>query len=137
MAPVRVRTGIGRLRRRFRSVFGMNKNTCWLLAAFLALPLVAVAQPGPADPAAAAAPLRYQSAFADYKPWQDLQPGDWRAMNDALAKPGAAHGSQGGDAATPAVPVQVPAAANAISGAKAPAAGHGAHGMHDMPGSRK
>lgn len=42
------------------------------------------AQGGMAPQAAASAPLQYRSAFADYKPWQDTRPGDWRALNDAV-----------------------------------------------------
>ncbi len=56
----------------------------------LSLPLAALAQPtriDPADPKAAAPALRYLSAFADYKPWQDVQPGNWRALNDSLGGP--------------------------------------------------
>lgn len=45
----------------------------------------ALAQGGAAPQAAAASdPLPYRSAFADYKPWQDTKPGDWRALNDAV-----------------------------------------------------
>jgi len=52
----------------------------------LALPLLANAQSSadPADPRAPAAPLRYQSAFADYRPWQAIKPGNWRQLNDNL-----------------------------------------------------
>lgn len=61
----------------------------------LGLPLLALAQ-RPSDPTNAktsALPLRYQSAFADYEPWRDLKPGDWRRINDAIA--GAAGGHHG------------------------------------------
>lgn len=39
--------------------------------------------PAPAQ-AAASASLPYRSAFADYKPWQDAKPGDWRSLNEAV-----------------------------------------------------
>ncbi len=39
--------------------------------------------PTPAH-AAASASLPYRSAFAEYKPWQDAKPGDWRALNEAV-----------------------------------------------------
>lgn len=86
--------------------------------ATLGLPLHALAQQAP-EPATAkpASPLRHASAFADYKPWQDIKPGNWRQLNDALVSaPGApgghaAHGTQGGSA--PAM-----------------------HDMHRMPGGR-
>ena len=60
-------------------------------AMVLGLPLLALAQTGRVDPAeakASAPPLRYQSAFADYKPWQDAKPGDWRAVNDKVRDAG-------------------------------------------------
>ena len=28
--------------------------------------------------------LGYPSAFSDYKPWQDIKPADWRAVNDTV-----------------------------------------------------
>lgn len=65
--------------------------TSLALAAALGIPLVAPAQTSGTQPVTAAAsgpPLRYQSAFADYKPWQDTKPGDWKAMNDAVGKSG-------------------------------------------------
>lgn len=58
-------------------------------AMVLGLPMLAAAQPGndPANAAAPAQPLRYESAFADYKPWQDLDARDWRQVNDDLLRP--------------------------------------------------
>lgn len=87
------------------------------LAVALCLPLLAAAQAAsrdPADPKAAGPALRYQSAFADYKPWQDIPPGDWRAVNDKLRE---AAGQGGGHAGhgSPA-----PAAAAAAAAAPAP-----------------
>ncbi len=48
----------------------------------LSLPLLAAAQPRaePADPRAPA----HRSAFADYKPYRDIAPGDWRRLNDTV-----------------------------------------------------
>ncbi len=56
----------------------------------LGLPLLAAAQ-GRADPAPPKAPARapasaYVSAFADYKPYQDIAPGDWRRLNDTVGR---------------------------------------------------
>ena len=97
-------------------------------AAALCLPLIALAQasrPDPADPKASAPTLRYQSAFANYKPWTDAKPGDWRAVNDtvrdAAAKDG--HAGHGTGAAAPAVPTPKKA-----SGPTMPA--HGNHQHH-------
>lgn len=67
----------------------MNKLVPRLaLAVVLCLPPLAFAQAASNDPTQAKAPaaaLRYQSAFADYKPWQDIKPGPWRELNDRLA----------------------------------------------------
>jgi hypothetical protein len=67
-------------------------------------------------PVALSQPLRYESAFADYKPWQDIRPADWRRVNDAVreaARAGAAAAS------APATSASAPAPA-----------GHAHHGMH-------
>lgn len=61
----------------------MNHSLRWavpLLALSLA-PLLAAnaAAPEPGGAASAAAP--YHSAFADYKPWRDIPPGDWRNLD--------------------------------------------------------
>lgn len=87
----------------------------------LALPSLAGAQPSadPADPKAPAAPLRYQSAFADYRPWQDVKPGNWRQLNDNLV-------GQGTPAAAPS-----PAPA-----ASTPPADHGDHHRHHQHGGK-
>ena len=111
----------------------MNKKTCWLATAVLGMPLAALAQPNPADPLAPANPHCYQSAFADYKPWQDLKPGDWRALNNGVGAATSSHSGHGSQGAAPAAP----AAAKTTPGQPAPAMGHGAHDMHNMPGSQK
>src|SRR5262245_9596549 len=91
----------------------------------LCLPLLALAQaarPDASDSKAAAPPLRYQSAFADYKPWQDANPGDWRALNDALQGTGAG----GGHAGHAMPPATAPKAA-AVPAGKASAPSHAGH----------
>lgn len=81
----------------------------------------------PAGPARPAAPLQYTSAFADYKPFRELQAGDWRALNDAVGAAAARPGAPG------AQPGQTPPAAAA---APAPKASMPAHDMKSMPGMR-
>ncbi|MBE7941236.1 MULTISPECIES: hypothetical protein [Ramlibacter] len=113
----------------------MKKNPSWWLAAVLALPAVALAQaPAPAHDEA----LRYQSAFADYKPWQDLAPGDWRALNGGPGPAGAAQGLHGGPAAQPPAAAATPPAPMRHGGPGMQGM-QGVHGMHDMPmeGGRK
>ena len=92
----------------------------------LCLPLVATAQSGRADPAdsrASAPALRYRSAFADYTPWQDLKPGHWRALNDAVVP---AASRPPGHTADGAVASPVPA--GKAEGPSAP--GHKGHPGH-------
>jgi hypothetical protein len=69
----------------------MKKILSGIALAVSLSPLLAGAETGPAaaPPALAAPALRYDSAFSDYKPWQDLGPGDWKAANAAVA--GAGH----------------------------------------------
>jgi hypothetical protein len=79
--------------------------TILLSALSLGVPLSAAAQPTRSDTAAASQPalapaatseLNYQSAFSDYKPYQDLKLGDWRAANDAVGKASGSHSGQVG-----------------------------------------
>lgn len=71
------------------------------LALCLAMLGTARAQGSAAPAAAASSPLQYRSAFADYKPWRDIAPGDWRALNDAVKGDSMSGmdmaGTQGGD----------------------------------------
>ena len=99
-------------------------------AVALCLPLLALAQaarPDPADPKTPAPALRYQSAFADYKPWQDSKPGDWRAVNDTVRDAAAKGGAHAGHAMPATAPASAPAPAPSAS---APAMPHGGHHHH-------
>jgi len=74
----------------------------------LCLPLLAAAQ----QPAKTGA-LRYESAYADYKAYRDLEPGDWRALNGTVgtaALKGGGHAGHGvaPAAAAPAAPASAP-----------------------------
>ncbi|RZJ19898.1 MAG: hypothetical protein EOO54_14380 [Haliea sp.] len=106
----------------------MKTKTLWVAAATLmGLPPMVPAQANPADPQAAAPALPYNSAFSGYKPWQDIQPGSWREVNDTVrdASPGGGHAGHGAASATPpqAAPRPAPAAPQAP-------AGHSGHGAH-------
>jgi hypothetical protein len=93
----------------------------------LCLPLVALAQPAsvdPAQPSASAAPVKYRSAFADYRPWQDIKPGDWRALNDGLK----GSGMSGHNMSAPA-PAKAAASAPAATASAPAKSGHGGHPM--------
>lgn len=109
----------------------MKNHLARLTAALsLGLPLLATAQairPDPSDAKAAAPPLRYNSSFADYKPWRDTKPGDWRALNDALQGTGAG-GGHAGHATPPApAPLAPHTAPHAAPHAAPRAAPHAAH----------
>lgn len=103
----------------------------------LCLPFSALAQaarPDPADPKTTAPALRYSSAFADYRPWQDVKPGDWRALNDTLR----AQASGGGGHAGHAMPMAMPPAATPPA-PKAPrpaASAPGGHAHHHHHGGK-
>ena len=100
-------------------------------AAALCLPLLTLAQagrPDAADPKAPAPALRYESAFADYKPWQDTKPGDWRAVNDTVRDAAAKGGAHAGHTMPAAAPASSPAAASQASAPAMPA--HGGHHRH-------
>lgn len=108
----------------------MDNILCKLApAVVLSLPLIAWAQAGrddPADPGLAAPALRYRSAFADYKPWQDNKPGDWRAVNDAVrdaATRGGAHSGHG-------MPAGARAPAPAPQASAPPLPDHAGHHPH-------
>ena len=91
----------------------------------LCLPQLATAQSvraEPADARASAPGLTYRSAFADYKPWRNLEPGDWRALNDKLAPVPGKPASDAGHLRA------APAASAATAPAAAPRHGQGMHG---------
>jgi hypothetical protein len=61
------------------------------------MPLTAGAQrPAAADPAAAAATPKYESAFPAYRPYEEQTPRSWRELNDDVAKVGGHAGIFGG-----------------------------------------
>ena len=66
----------------------MNNSLRFSVGALaLGLPLLVGAegmQVAATDAKSPAASLRYQSAFADYKPYQDVPLGDWKALNDTV-----------------------------------------------------
>jgi len=74
-----------------------------------------------------------QSAFADYKPYQEIPAGDWRVLNDKVRDAGG--GSMAHDMAMP------PSAAASAQGSTAPKTAPKApmkgHMGHQMPGGMR
>jgi hypothetical protein len=95
------------------------------LALVLCLPLAAPAQidAKPAAGGASAPQLQYRSAFADYTPWQDIKPSDWRALNESVKGTGMA-----GHTMSSMAPAAAPAAGSAASAPANPS--HAGHPMH-------
>ena len=110
----------------------MNKLPSRLAPAVaLCLPLLAPAQAGPIDASdskASAPTLRYRSAFADYRPWQDAKPGDWRAVNDNVRDVAAKGSGHAGHPMPATSPAAIPAPGANASGPAA--SGHEGHPKH-------
>ena len=152
MALVRsARASVDRLRSANQMTSKM-KHLIQRAAPVLALCVVALrpasAQAPTPPQAAASASLPYRSAFADYKPWQDAKPGDWRALNEAV-KGDAMTGmdtsgmkGMGDMKVMPGMPGMTGMAAHRMPKPAASAVGHGAHSslpdhaasMPPMPG---
>lgn len=91
------------------------------------MPVMALAQAAPQDPAAPAPALRYSSALADYKPWQDISPKPWSAASSA--QPPKAPASFSAKTGMGQMPMSMPMH-------KMPMDGHG-QGGHQMQGGAK
>lgn len=101
----------------------------------------------PAQPSPGPTPT-YHSAFSGYKPWRDIAPGDWRALNGAASAAMGAMGAMGNDGmapmshgqggmAMPGMPMPMPVPgmpmpASARPAASAPHSGHD-HGHGGQP----
>ena len=65
----------------------MNRFRPVVALGAVAAALSAAAQPAanaPAQSVTSSAPLRYQSAFSDYRPFQEIDVGNWKALNDQV-----------------------------------------------------
>lgn len=100
-------------------------------AVALCLPLLASAQRA-AEPVKPQ-PLHYDSAYADYKPYRDLETGDWRALNTTVGVAGMKHGGMGHSMGHPMPPAAAAAPAAAAPAASAPRAAHPHHQHHQHP----
>ncbi len=114
-----------------------NNFPVWGIAKLACFPLLAAAQTAPSEVPKAAPQLAYRSAFADYKPYKDEPPGDWRKVNDAVvsAKGGASahagHDMDGMKAIAPRAP-----AVAASSAAMKPQTDMPMRGGHHHPGGK-
>jgi hypothetical protein len=59
----------------------MKSSLNTALAVAMAMPMLAFAQ-------ASTSGLRYPSAFADFKPYQEIPAGNWRTLNDTVRDAG-------------------------------------------------
>ena len=66
------------------------------------------ARPDPADPKAAGSPRPYQSAFKDYRPYVEQEPGRWREANDEIGRLGGHPGHARKEAGALAKPAAKP-----------------------------
>jgi hypothetical protein len=116
----------------------MNNLFRWAAPALaLSIPLAALTQSATGDTvqtASSAPRLQYRSAFADYKPYKDVSPANWRAVNDAVAGVGGGAGGHAGHS-TSGMPGmgQKPMADLPPK----PASTKPAHEHHQMPGGKK
>lgn len=95
-----------------------NNLLAWGVTLSACISLPATLHAADTESPRAAGQLTYQSAFADYKPYKDAQPANWRALNDTVAgASGGASGDAGHDMggmrgmempATPAAPASAP-----------------------------
>ena len=115
-------------------VLNMNKHLSRIASCLtLCLPLLSQGQESSrADPASANAPapaLGYFSAFADYKPWHEVKPANWRAVNDNVlnASVKGEHSSHKSMAAPSAASAPNAPASKASA---PPMHGHRGHSMH-------
>lgn len=85
----------------------MNQNKWLGVCGGLAFALVASAQGAPDDPAsptASAPPLRYQSAFAGFRAFDDAGIGSWKAVNDRVREAAAQTPGNADHGGAPAMP---------------------------------
>ena len=103
------------------------KNNFPCLAAALAAAIPSLSAAQATEPAKAAPPqLTYRSAFGDYKPYQEMEPGNWRAVNDAVGAAASKQGSHAGHGVEPDAPASA-------SGRSSP----GAQQRHPMHGGKQ
>lgn len=96
------------------------------LAVASAMPLLAFGQASASSP-------RYQSAFADYKPYQDIPAEDWKALNDKVRDAGG--GLMAHDMAMP--PSAAASASDSTATKTAPKGPTKGHMGHRMSGGMK
>ena len=99
-----------------------------------AVPHVVAAQANPPEnPSAAttASQLTYESAFQDYRPYEDVPVADWRQVNGTVRQAATKGGGHGGHGAPDSNgPEGSAASKEAAPPPPAPAQQHMGHGMH-------
>jgi len=112
----------------------MKSSHCTAFAVALAMPLLAFGQAS-TSASAPKSSLRHPSAFTDYKPYQDVPAGNWRALNDTVRDAGGtmAHGM----AMSPSAAAAASASASAPPSKAAPKAPMKGPTGQQMPGGMK
>ena len=101
-----------------------------------AVPHVVAAQANPPEnPSAAttASQLTYESAFQDYRPYEDVPVADWRQVNDTVRHAATKGGGHGGHGAQDSKGTDGSAASKEVAPPPAPAQQHMGHGVHGSP----
>jgi hypothetical protein len=103
-------------------------------AVAFAVPHVAAARANPPENRSAAtttSQLTYQSAFQDYRPYEDVPVADWRQVNDTVRDAGTKGGGHGNRSAPGTKASEGSAASKEeVAPRLAPARNHEGHGMH-------
>lgn len=86
---------------------------------FASIPVLALAEhairPDPANPASPALPLAYESAFADYRPFQEQKPAPWKDVHTEVAESPATGAHSGHGSMTEKAPRAAPDATTTSS----------------------
>ena len=108
-------------------------KTYLLIFPLAAVAAGAAAQDRPADPAATAPALKYESAFADYRPYREEKLAPWRDLNDEVGRVGGHvgmfRGGQTNESTKPGPATDGPPSGtkHEESAGQAPAGGHNLH----------
>ena len=110
-------------------------------ATAFAMPHVVAAQENPPEErtASAASRLTYQSAFDDYKPYEDVPVANWPQVNETVRRAAAQGVGHAGRSSRDSDQSESPGGSSEAAHSHGPAQRHGAHGLpahHGMQGTK-